>query len=513
MEQTIGKMNKAFLDFNDKAIASGIGSWEPHLAQDLKSTMESFIDSARYLEQTSDDEGNETVPNLSARVFEEKAANSDTPAMISMDPPENQALTSEDAAIAALLGWTSNSPVVDESNIQNSPTEIEPALGARNHSSDWLTAEPLVQYRVEMPSSDIGLEVLPPALPESPPLPMSYSFQETSFARRLLRTALEGAYRVLTNPNTRSEDLLHFCKDTFTWTNRKHCIAWLEKALSKTARENLEYWGAPQLHIGGAGLHYPRTGFDTGTGPPPGWAADAPMGPLPFIVPEPLLDGCLSSVHDGESVDLSGEWFDSNDVEQYLQTKGLFLDGRSSYVKLDVDGAVDQPCEAHVPVTGSPTESSRDSNGYPPSPCMQDPILLDGPLFEENALFWDEEMLIRPGFEELDAGSLLDTSGFCHPKEASKPEVFGSVPPPLLMSSYRSMIQRYVDVEKFILGWSPVHSFMAMTTNSWSSYHAVGGLPWSDPWVPTQCDRCRARSRYSHPILSIDVFPWVAQYR
>lgn len=460
-------MNKAFLAFNDKAIGSGIGSWEPQLAQDLKFTMESFIEYARYMEQESDDEDEKTAPNLSARVFEEQSANSakqPQPALVPSGPAESQDLTAEDATVAALLGYTPISQVSKETSIQRSQVETEQAVETTNHDiSDWPAPEPLHQYRMEVPSRDVGLELFPPAFPKSPPLPSSYSFQETSFARRLLRTALEGAYRLLTNPNTRSEDLIHFCRDTFTWTNRKHCIQWLEQALSRTARESLEYWGAPQLHIGGAGLHYARTGFDTGLSPPPGWADQAPMGPLPFMTPENLLDGNTEPADITDAVGFGGEWFDSNDVEQYLQTKGLFLDGRSSYVELDVDVAVEQAPELNMPMMGSPTDSSGDSNGYSPSPRTHDSILLDGPIFEENVSLWNDEISAMANFDELDAGSLFDSSILSKAKDASHAGFFASVAQPLRMSSYGKMSKRYIDVEKFIISSSP-SPYLALPT-------------------------------------------------
>lgn len=460
MEHTIGKMNKAFLGFNDKAIASGIGSWEPQLAQDLKSTMESFIEYARCVERESGDENRETAPNLSARVFEEQSAHlamQTESALVPRGPAESQILAAEDATVAALLGYIPTSQVIREINIPGSQMETEHNVGATTpDTSNWLDPELLRQYRMEVPNRDTGLELLQPAFHKSPPLPLSYSYQETSFARRLLRTALEGAYRLLTNPNTRTEDLIYFCKHTFTWTNRKNCLQWLEDALTRTARESLEYWGAPQLHIGGAGLHYTRTGFDTGSSPPPGWAANSPMGPLPFMAPENPLGGSLQSANITEAIGFEGEWFDSNDVEQYLRTKGLFLDGQSSYVELDADLAVEQASEANIPMMGSPTESSRDSNGYPPSPPTQDSILLDGPVFEKNVSLWNDEMSMMPSFDELDGGSLWDTSIPPGSKELGNPGLFESTAEPLRKSSYSKKSKKYIDVEKFIISLSPV---------------------------------------------------------
>ena len=445
-------MNKTFLSFNDRAIASGIDSWEPQLAQDLKSTMESFIEYARCVEKESDDESMETAPNLSADVFDEPSTHPVVPhesVLVSEAPAAGQDTSGEGARVAALLGYDPASPITAKPNIPGSETGAHQNVGSGTPDlSSWLDPEALRQYRMEVPNEDIGLDLLQPAFQKPPAPPLSYSYQETSFARRLLRTALEGAYRLLTNPNTRTEDLFYFCKHTFTWTNRKLCLQWLEKALIRTARESLEFWDAPQLHIGGAGLHYPRTGFDAGCSPPPGWNAISPMGPLRYMEPEMPPDESLQPGFDGE-------WFDSNDVEQYLQTKGLFLDGHSSYVELNADLAVDHPPETNVPVLGSPTESSRDSNGYSPSPPTQDAILLDGPVIEENASSWNDDMFAMPSFDAVDGGSVWNTSDLPSSKELGNLGLFEPFAAPQQKALDHAKSTKYIDVEKFIISMIP----------------------------------------------------------
>lgn len=455
-------MNKAFLTFNDRAIASGINRWEPQLAQDLKSTMESFIEYARCVEQESDGEDREMAPNLSARVFEEPSAQPVMPpesAFVSSALVESQALSAENAAVEAMLGYEATSLTIEGANVPGSQVGTEPNVGAATPDiPDWIDPEGLRQYRMEVPHQDVGLELLQPPLQKSPPAPLSYSYQESSFARRLLRTTLEGAYRFLTNPNTRTEDLFSFCKHTFTWTNRKLCLQWLENALTRTARESLEYWGAPQLHIGGAGLHYPRTGFDTGCSPPAGWAANSAMGPLPYMEPEMPVHGSLPPVNIDEAVGVDGEWFDSNDVEQYLQTKGLFLDGQSCYVELNADLGVEPGCEGLVPTLGSPTESSRDSNGYAPSPPTQDAILLDGPVFEDQASFLHDNISAMASLDEVDGGSLWDSSIVPSSKEQGNAGLFEPFTQPLRKSWDHTKSKKYIDVEQFILSLSPLHA-------------------------------------------------------
>jgi len=134
--------------------------------------------------------------------------------------------------------------------------------------------------------------------------------------------------------------------------------------MKRTAHENLESWEVPDTHLGGAGLHYPRIGID---GPysqaPAYWRERTPMAPLrpPALAPHSLVDPEAF----GQLVEFVGtdeEWFDSNDVEQYLlTTKGFKIDAQFFFVEVpeEPDNArfaeiVPQPQEIHM---GLPNDS------------------------------------------------------------------------------------------------------------------------------------------------------------
>jgi hypothetical protein len=500
LEEIIGKMNQAFLTFNDKAIASGIGTWEPQLAQDLKSTTESFIEFARRTEretygEESEGEGSDRVPNISARVFEEGKPHLTT-GLAREGPAVDERVTAPDATVISMLGYAPVPPSINETNLQGPQLETDQAVVVNYpDQSDSVTSGTLRQYQLELPRGNTDLELVSPAIRKEPPLPSSYSFQESSFARRLMRTALESAYRLLKNPNTQPEAIARFCRFTFMWTNRQSCIKWLEIILSRTSHESLEYWGAPLLHIGGAGLHYPRTGLESSSSPPPGWEAPAPLGPLPFLGPatpyeESTGSGNVANI--AEAAGFDGEWFDSNDVEQYLRTKGLFLDAHSSYVELDADLDVEVPSEANVPMMGSPTESYPDSNGHPRSPASRDPILVDGPSLDESAMMWSEAFSMTPSFDGMEMGSLFEPSHPSEPKEPGHPGYLGSVAPTFITPPHRSIRRKYIDVEKFILSLSPFPPLprpfpTACMTDGMSRYAAYGGMSGSHAWIPEEC--------------------------
>lgn len=456
LEQTIEAMNKAFLDFNDKAIASGIGDWEPSLAGDLKLTMERFIEYARDMAQESEVE-DEPTPNISARVFEheDRYPNVDSQsAMSSVTSARNpEQLQSEMCTVvAASLGYETSYQLdadIDVRNVQSSEMDNTQAMQISNLDvSDWL--EPVQQNRVELPEP-IGIPS--PALPSftaSLPLPASYSFQEKSFARRLFRSSLETAYCLMKNPSARDEDILRFCKNTFTWSNKKLCIAKVESLMLKTAQEGLENWTAPQWHLGNAGLHYPRTGFDLGSSPPPGWDAKVFTGPRRLVQVDNPMDDSLSVDDIARLLGFDGEWFDPNDVEQYLRGKGLFLDGHSTFVEVDVDFSVEPSLEANPSTLSSPTNSSQDSLGGPQSPQITDGINHDGPTLQGDGYYWSGEMLDVPDFSSPDIGSLLDPQYSADDKSPSNLDLFSPEIWPTISSTFSASSKRYFDVEKFV---------------------------------------------------------------
>ena len=186
------------------------------------------------------------------------------------------------------------------------------------------------QYRVEF--TDVFKIPVSPRIAKEIALPSSYNFQETSFVRRLMRSSLEAAYMMMLNP--KPQDLERLCTYAFCFIHKPMLMAYFKAVMARTATENLEVWSVPLYHVGNAGLHYPRDGIDASSSPPPGWAQTAPIGPsLARRGLTPIPDSMTNS----EIVDyagVGGEWFDSNDVEQYLRTKGLKLDAQSIFVEI-----------------------------------------------------------------------------------------------------------------------------------------------------------------------------------
>ncbi|KAG9786642.1 hypothetical protein KCU88_g2187, partial [Aureobasidium melanogenum] len=188
----------------------------------------------------------------------------------------------------------------------------------------------------EQPQPPPGaLEIERPLVSPSNHGSYTYSFQETTFARRLHRMVLERGFRNLSNPAVDVKAIQHSFRFSFCFANRKHMIGRFQEILRRRAGEALENFAAPFLAIGGAGTHFPRRDeLGNPIYPPNCLSPLKAFGPFPYIESEtPRADSSVQELL--ENIGFGGEWYDSHDVEEYLKTKGIFLDGHSSFVDVD----------------------------------------------------------------------------------------------------------------------------------------------------------------------------------
>ncbi len=121
--------------------------------------------------------------------------------------------------------------------------------------------------------------------------------------------------------------------------------------MTRTINEDLDYWEAPFIHLGGAGTHYPRRdAAGNVTSVKNGWIVRQ-IGPAEKKV------HIIENTEDGRSEELSGvdlsgfegEWFDCYDVQGYLEEKyACKLDPKSSFAEclIDEDEDEDEVSEA-----------------------------------------------------------------------------------------------------------------------------------------------------------------------
>lgn len=153
MEKTIEDMHKAFLEFNDRAIALGIQKGAPALARHLKSTMDRLNELAKNSTEESDVEEDENDPVGSVQP-------------VAAEPRSRRQGRGLGGEPASMLGYQTTFGE-DEEEEEEDAGEIAAPLAQHildNNVplSDWTVTEKMQQLRNEGPKSNTrGLNIRP----------------------------------------------------------------------------------------------------------------------------------------------------------------------------------------------------------------------------------------------------------------------------------------------------------------------------------------------------------------
>ncbi|MCJ1379126.1 hypothetical protein MMC17_002226 [Xylographa soralifera] len=373
LQQTVSDMNQVFLDFNDKALSSDIVKWNPALGDELKSTMQQFLELARDAHVESDaEEGRKIGSKMREEVSYHDGHTAPT---IDLDqrlhaptPPRNAPLPDLNYP-ASMLGYDYNIPDIGKNNRVHDKDRVELSdyQDSRSLGYKWTdSSTDMQQYRAEVSDPLVFTPNWIATADAAFKPTWTYSFQESTFSRRLLRSSYERAYYLLTNPNTPKSEVHRRFRFAFHFYDVQRIATHLRERLMKSNKESLENWNVPLLHLGGAGLHFPRV-VPEGEDPlPDNWEAAQSVGPHKPRNPELSVSDQDFPDKVPEYAKVGGEWFDSNDVEEYLRTKGLFLDGQMSVAEIEVEDQV--PSLAGDFMVGSPNSLSGESFVDPQSP-------------------------------------------------------------------------------------------------------------------------------------------------
>ena len=387
-------MEKTFLIFNNKATAAGLFGWASPLGQDMKKTMERIIELSQAASPDSDAEDDEQgapkySQDLSDHELQKKSSVTSLNHLSQVPAPPTSPsdmlgyqISYENEIDQLLLGDLQGYNATGGSDVQCEDT----STGHPEHDEILKATESSVEL-----SPKIGMSLS---------TPYTFSFQETTFARRLLRASLEKAYHLLTDPRANPEVIHKVFRFSFCYSRSKTVTDQLRARLMRTKNESLEYWEAPRWHLGGAGLHYSRAPLDGNSQPPARWWAAQPMGPSrPFDDVETPAAAARDPELLAKLTNADGMWLDPSDVEHYLRTKGLFLDGHSSVAEIEVD--VQPPLWMGEAQVASPSSSSSESFQGPISPpdISSTPPKLTMP---SNDYFFEE---LNPSFPSFDLPS------------------------------------------------------------------------------------------------------------
>lgn len=244
-------------------------------------------------------------------------------------------------------------------------------------------------FPVHLPA--MGAE-LPPAPRHSPPKPPSpsitslitktlspnytYSYEEVTFARRLLRATLETGFLLLSTPDIHPALLNHIFKLSLPYLTLEEIRTRFKIILSRGVTEDLDWYATPFLHLGGAGTHYQRRDAQGMPVPLKNTWTIRQIGPLDqrMVRLESVADG---RTEDLEGVDLrgfEGEWFDSYDVQGYIEEQWhCKIDPRSSFAEclIDDDKASPSDNETSSPSLSRGSTASNSDNATPPASAPQ----------------------------------------------------------------------------------------------------------------------------------------------
>ncbi|OGM49745.1 hypothetical protein ABOM_001864 [Aspergillus bombycis] len=172
----------------------------------------------------------------------------------------------------------------------------------------------------------------------------TYSYNESTFARRLHRYCIEYAYQLFTDPRTDPQDIYRVFRLVTCLRQEDKMARCLASLLSAGPKDPLERPKVPFYCIGGAGTHYPQMQPD-----------GKPLYPENMRLPGRVLGSIPGSAQEMDNkpssekrqellkiYGLDGTWLDCRDVQGYLEEKGFCLD--------------DSPC-----IFATPTSENREN--------------------------------------------------------------------------------------------------------------------------------------------------------
>ncbi|KAK7510332.1 uncharacterized protein IWZ02DRAFT_35836 [Phyllosticta citriasiana] len=400
LQSVIDGMHNSFLHFNDQVRASDIASLRPDLASDLQQTREALNQLVQTAKVVGEDHGDSddadnpascqdrprqepprqerVVANLSSRSYEEMIPPQQN--RIGERTAQQQASYQQmgmgylladdtlDMEIAQNIGSSSNEDVLapstlalrsavgatasDSPPIPFLPASLFPGGSALQASGSRGSCSTSESPRRSVASDSHGYGINPPSpqfnfspsLATSPEiqLPYTYSFQETTFARRLQRACLERGFHLLSTSQLRPGAFQRVFRICRHYATRDEIQRQFRALLQQSVLEPIEFLNSPFIHLGGAGTHYPqrdgngniiprKTDWNVRRIGP--WATRDEMDQIRAGL-HPQISWSRELEEDLRQYD--GEWLDSHDVEGYLEELGIRIDAQASFAEAAV---------------------------------------------------------------------------------------------------------------------------------------------------------------------------------
>ncbi|ETS78586.1 hypothetical protein PFICI_10648 [Pestalotiopsis fici W106-1] len=177
--------------------------------------------------------------------------------------------------------------------------------------------------------------------------PASYAPQEPQFSRRLQRTALQRAAKLISMKDPPPERLTRVFGFSRLFETYEQIRDRLMACLDRTETEDLSYTGYPLQTVGGAGTHFPEmhaggpgNGLNPKTFPearPGRPASRAPFSVGPFERHTEMIRRSLTSLADSMLFPgFDGVFWDPDEVDFYLKSNGVHIPARADYHVVEI---------------------------------------------------------------------------------------------------------------------------------------------------------------------------------
>ena len=283
LTNTIELMNKSFLDFSSQFGASGLSMAQSNELEKLGLRIEALVKDAR---NPADDEPASrsasgsgsavpsntsttmaTPPNVELEAIDMIPQVKNVPSWLDQSAVSSEANRPKPSTTEIGMGYSlyndndnqagggsgddtnSNLMDIDLSLIK----DLDPSAPARHPSSlsppdsaDYITfAHPFF-----IDDAD------PFPIPHQPAPARTFSFQESTFARRLHRACLERGVQLLLDPDVRPATYERVFRLSLLGRSRAKILNAMQAVLSRGPHQALDFWEAPLIHVGGAGTHF-----------------------------------------------------------------------------------------------------------------------------------------------------------------------------------------------------------------------------------------------------------------
>lgn len=335
LTNTIELMNKSFVDFRDRLTGAGLPD---NNVLDLREVSEQYEALMKCVRNPAE----ECDPKV-ARLLHRASSGSDQgqDAIRPAAEPRNvpswmdqnvvQSHARQRGTTEVGMGYTMYMQPAEDSPSNMSPSmdyfgNLDPMSHAMVPTTRASSANSPGMLR-----ANAGAATLPPELGA----PRSYSFQESTFGRRLHRACLEQGYQLLLDPSRRPATYERVFRLSLLNKNREKLIEAMRDMLNAGPQDSLDS-RAPLIHIGGAGTHFPRRDQYGNIHPKKeSWNLGV-VGPQTVSLLETAAQNNLTTDMTVNIAGFEGEWFDPYDVEGYLHEKGIFIDPTSSFAEAEV---------------------------------------------------------------------------------------------------------------------------------------------------------------------------------